>query len=141
MISMLGAKILITGPTGQVATPIARALAADNEVWGIARFTDVAVRESLEKPGIRGETINLATGAFTGLPSDSDYARPPQRPVRLQRRVAVLPHGDEAGRNPDPGPARRTGPLQPHPRGRHHRDRAQAARSRVGPGDHGQLGR
>jgi UDP-glucuronate 4-epimerase len=73
MISMLGAKILITGPTGQVATPIARALAADNEVWGIARFTDVAVRESLEKAGIRCETVNLATGDFTGLPSDFDY--------------------------------------------------------------------
>src|SRR6202047_1496008 len=73
MISMLGAKILITGPTGQVATPMARALAADNEVWGIARFTDVAVRESLEKAGIRCETVNLATGDFTGLPSDFDY--------------------------------------------------------------------
>jgi UDP-glucuronate 4-epimerase len=73
MIPMLNAKILITGPTGQVATPIALALAADNEVWGIARFTDVAVRESLEKAGIRCETVNLATGDFTGLPSDFDY--------------------------------------------------------------------
>src|ERR1700730_11532060 len=73
MIPMRGAKILITGPTGQVATPIARALAADNEVWGIARFTDVAVRESLEKAGIRCETVNLVTGDFTGLPSDFDY--------------------------------------------------------------------
>jgi UDP-glucuronate 4-epimerase len=73
MTPMRGAKILITGPTGQVATPIARSLAADNEVWGIARFTDVAVRESLEKAGIRCQTVNLATGDFTGLPSDFDY--------------------------------------------------------------------
>jgi UDP-glucuronate 4-epimerase len=70
---MRGAKILITGPTGQVATPIARALARDNEVWGIARFTDVAGREELEKAGVRCETVNLAAGDFTGIPSDFDF--------------------------------------------------------------------
>ena len=73
MLPIRGAKILITGPTGQVASPIAVALAADNEVWGIARFTDVAARESLERAGIRCETVDLATGDFTGLPSDFDY--------------------------------------------------------------------
>ncbi len=70
---MRGSKILITGPSGQVAAPIARALAADNEVWGIARFTDTAARESLEKAGVRCETVNLAAGDFTGLPTDFDY--------------------------------------------------------------------
>jgi UDP-glucuronate 4-epimerase len=70
---MRGYKILITGPSGQVAAPIARALAADNEVWGIARFTDTAARESLEKAGVRCETVNLASGDFTGIPSDFDY--------------------------------------------------------------------
>ena len=70
---MRGSKILITGPTGQVATPIARVLAADNEVWGIARFTDTAAREGLEKAGVRCHTVNLADGDFTGLPSDFDY--------------------------------------------------------------------
>jgi UDP-glucuronate 4-epimerase len=70
---MRGSKILITGPTGQVATPIAKALATDNEVWGIARFTNPAVREDLEKAGVRCETVNLADGDFTGIPSDFDY--------------------------------------------------------------------
>jgi len=70
---MRGFKILITGPTGQVATPIARALAAHNEVWGIARFTDAAARAGLEKAGVRCETVNLAAGDFTALPSDFDY--------------------------------------------------------------------
>ena len=70
---MRGAKILITGPTGQVASPIAQALAADNEVWGIARFTNAAARETLEKSGVRCETVNLAAGDFTGIPSDFDY--------------------------------------------------------------------
>jgi UDP-glucuronate 4-epimerase len=68
-----GAKILITGPTGQVATPVARALAADNEVWGIARFTDAAARDGLEQAGVRCATVNLVEGDFTGLPADFDY--------------------------------------------------------------------
>jgi UDP-glucuronate 4-epimerase len=70
---MRGAKILITGPTGQVASPIAQALAADNEVWGIARFTNPAAREALEKSAVRCETVNLAAGDFTGIPADFDY--------------------------------------------------------------------
>jgi len=70
---MRGCKILITGPTGQVATPVVKALAIDNEVWGVARFTDAATREHLEKAGIRCETVNLAAGDFTGLPCDFDY--------------------------------------------------------------------
>src|ERR1700755_3017683 len=70
---MHGAKILITGPTGQVAAPIARALAADNEVWGIARFTDAKAREGLEQAGILCRTVNLAAGDFPGVPTDFDY--------------------------------------------------------------------
>src|SRR6201990_1195191 len=70
---MRGSKILITGPTGQVATPVAKALAADNEVWGIARFTNPAVREDLEKSGVRCQTVNLAAGDFADLPNDFDY--------------------------------------------------------------------
>src|SRR5512144_1790359 len=70
---MRGSKILITGPTGQVAAPVAKALAADNEVWGIARFTDASAREGLEKAGVRCETVNLAAGDFTALPTDFDY--------------------------------------------------------------------
>jgi len=70
---MHGSKILITGPTGQIATPIARALAAENEVWGIARFTDPAAREGLEKAGIRCVAVNLAAGEFSELPDDFEY--------------------------------------------------------------------
>jgi len=70
---MRGAKILITGPTGQVATPVAKALAVDNEVWGIARFTDAAGRDDLERAGVRCEAVNLAAGDFTAIPSDFDY--------------------------------------------------------------------
>ena len=37
-------KILITGPAGRVAFGLAKQLAKDNEVWGVARFGDPAAR-------------------------------------------------------------------------------------------------
>lgn len=70
---MRDAKILITGPTGQVALPVAVALARDNEVWGVARFSDEQARATLEAAGVRCVAVNLADGDFTGLPSDFDY--------------------------------------------------------------------
>lgn len=70
---MRGAKVLMTGATGQVAVPVAEALAVDNEVWGIARFTDAATRERLEHRGVRCRPVNLAVGEFSGIPSDFDY--------------------------------------------------------------------
>ncbi len=70
---MRGAKILITGVTGQVATPIATALAVDNEVWGVARFNNAQARQQLEQAGVRCETVNLADGDFSALPTDFDY--------------------------------------------------------------------
>jgi nucleoside-diphosphate-sugar epimerase len=68
-----GFKILVTGATGQVAVPVAKALADENEVWGIARFTDNAARKGLESAGVRCEPVNLAQGDFSTLPSDFDY--------------------------------------------------------------------
>ena len=38
------ARILVTGATGQVALPVARALAVDNQVIAVARFKDEAKR-------------------------------------------------------------------------------------------------
>ncbi|MCX8561467.1 NAD(P)-dependent oxidoreductase [Mycolicibacterium mucogenicum] len=70
---MRGAKILITGVTGQVATPIATALAADNEVWGVARFNNPQAKQNLEQAGVRCAAVNLAAGDFSSLPTDFDY--------------------------------------------------------------------
>jgi UDP-glucuronate 4-epimerase len=67
-----GQKILVTGPTGQVAEPISRALARNNEVWGIARFSDGAARARLEAEGIRCVPLDLAAGDFSALPRDFD---------------------------------------------------------------------
>jgi UDP-glucuronate 4-epimerase len=68
-----GTKILVTGPTGQVALPVAQALAADNEVWAVARFTDRAARERLEGSGVHCAVVDLVTGDFSSLPDDFTY--------------------------------------------------------------------
>jgi nucleoside-diphosphate-sugar epimerase len=66
-------KILITGPAGRIAYGIARSLAVDNEVWGIARFNDPASREEVEALGVTTRRADLADGNFDGLPSDFTY--------------------------------------------------------------------
>jgi nucleoside-diphosphate-sugar epimerase len=68
-----GEKILLTGPTGQVGKPLALALAAENEVWGLARFTDSAAGAEMESAGVRCVPRNLATDDFGGLPDDFTY--------------------------------------------------------------------
>ena len=65
-------KILVTGPAGQIAFPLARALAKDNEVWGIARFRAPGSREGVEAAGIRAHACDLASGDFAGIPDDFD---------------------------------------------------------------------
>ncbi len=68
-----GEKILFTGPTGQVGKPIALALAAENEVWGLARFKDAGARAEMESAGVRCVAHNLATEDFSELPDDFTY--------------------------------------------------------------------
>jgi len=72
MATMEGKTILITGPTGQVAEPVATSLAATNEVVGLARFGDAAARARLEAAGVRCVAANLADGDFSGVPADVD---------------------------------------------------------------------
>ncbi len=66
-------KILITGPTSQVAFPIARDLAAENEVYGIARFSQAADRDRLEAVGVKCVKLDLAEDALDELPDDFTY--------------------------------------------------------------------
>ena len=68
-----GARIVVTGVTGQVAAPLAIALAGANEVYGAARFTDPAARGRLEAAGVRCVPIDLAVGDVGALPADADY--------------------------------------------------------------------
>lgn len=70
---MKGQKILVTGPTGMVAGSVARALADDNDVWGMARFSDESKRSDLEGAGVTCVTVDLDGGDFSALPQDFDY--------------------------------------------------------------------
>ena len=66
-------KILITGPAGRIASSLARRLAADNEVWGIARFRTPGSRERVDEAGVTTRAIDIADGEFDGLPTDFTY--------------------------------------------------------------------
>ena len=72
-VTLVGKKIVVTGVTGQVAAPVARALAKDNEVYGAARFTDAGAQAALEGAGVRCAKIDLAAGDLDSLPTDADY--------------------------------------------------------------------
>src|SRR6478736_893606 len=66
-------RILITGPTGQVALPVTLALAEHNDVFGVARFRDPTARAELEGAGVTCIETNLAAGDFSQVPADVDY--------------------------------------------------------------------
>lgn len=66
-------KILVTGPAGQIAEPLTRFLAADNEVWGIARFGDGEQRARIDGYGVTTRAVDLADGDFRDLPDDFTY--------------------------------------------------------------------
>jgi UDP-glucuronate 4-epimerase len=66
-------KILVTGPAGQIAFPVVRALAATNEVWGIARFGDPATRERVDALGVKTVPVDLADPDFSTLPDTFDH--------------------------------------------------------------------
>ncbi|OBF30046.1 epimerase [Mycobacterium sp. ACS1612] len=66
-------KILITGATGKIAFPIARALARRNEVWGAARMRDPADRQRLAAVGVKPVALDFSAGGFSSLPDDFAY--------------------------------------------------------------------
>jgi UDP-glucuronate 4-epimerase len=68
-----GQKILITGATGKIAFPVARALAPRNEVWGAARFSQPGARERLEAAGVRPLPLDISSDDFGSLPEDFSH--------------------------------------------------------------------
>lgn len=69
----MGRRILVTGAGGQVAFPLARALAAQgDEVWGLARLRKAEERARFEAAGIRPFAADLGEPSFDGLPRDFD---------------------------------------------------------------------
>jgi nucleoside-diphosphate-sugar epimerase len=65
-------RILVTGVTGQVALPVAVALARENEVIGTARFKDEGKRARLEAAGVHCVAADLVRDV-NALPADVDY--------------------------------------------------------------------
>lgn len=70
---MKNAKILVTGPTGQVGYPVALSLADQNEVWAAARFSDHNKRKELEGAGIKCVPVDMVEADFSALPADFDF--------------------------------------------------------------------
>ena len=110
---MLSGEILVTGPAGQIAFPLARTWPRDNDVWGIARFGDPAERERVEAAGRHDpHAATSATGDFSDVPDDFDYvlhlATFRQRRPRLR-----LGHAGQRRGHP---PAARALPRGPRPR-------------------------
>lgn len=66
-------KILITGPAGRIAFGLAQSLAADNEVWGVARFRTPGSREEVEALGVTTRVVDLGAEDFGDLPRDFTY--------------------------------------------------------------------
>lgn len=71
--SFAGHKLLVTGATGQVGFAVARALARENQVHGLARLAQPQARERLVAAGIEPCAFDLAHGDLTALPDDFDY--------------------------------------------------------------------
>lgn len=66
-------KILVSGVTGDVAFPLAAALAVDNEVWGMARFSDPDARRRVEEAGVRPVVADLGSDDLSAVPDDVTY--------------------------------------------------------------------
>jgi nucleoside-diphosphate-sugar epimerase len=68
-----GRKVLVTGAAGLIGLPLVEHLAPDNEVWGIARFTDPAARERVGAAGATTRAVDIAAGELGDLPDDFDH--------------------------------------------------------------------
>jgi UDP-glucuronate 4-epimerase len=112
-----GEKILITGVTGIVGQHLATFLAKNNEVWGVARFSESANRDieafnplaspakrafadrsELESAGITTVALDLGSGDFETLPNDFTYV------LHLAWMRADLAHLQDAIRTNVEGP-------------------------------------
>jgi len=71
--SLSNKRILVTGAAGQLAFPVAAALARTNEVWGAARFRRPEGKQRLEAHGIHTATLDLEAPDWSTLPAHFDH--------------------------------------------------------------------
>lgn len=73
-VELAGSRILVTGPTGQVARPVVEALAAIADVTALARFSDDRVRRDIEGLGVKTLAADLADAdSLKACPDAFDY--------------------------------------------------------------------
>jgi nucleoside-diphosphate-sugar epimerase len=68
-----GAKILVTGASGNIGLPLVEHLVPDNDVWAVARFTDATARDRLDAAGATTDAVDLGADDLDGLPDDFDH--------------------------------------------------------------------
>lgn len=73
MTAIEGKRILVTGPAGQIAFPLAARLARKNEVWGVARFSDGASQARCDQAGIKTAVVDLVRPDWSKTPAEFDY--------------------------------------------------------------------
>jgi UDP-glucuronate 4-epimerase len=66
------ARVMVTGASGLFGAALAAALAATNEVVGVARFGDAAARAGLEAAGVRTVAFDLGDTDLAPLPETVD---------------------------------------------------------------------
>lgn len=72
-VALKNRKILITGPTGQVAQPVVAALAPHNEVYALARFSRAEDEQAMRALGAKTIKADLAVDPLDDIPDDLDY--------------------------------------------------------------------
>ncbi|RLQ22834.1 NAD-dependent epimerase/dehydratase family protein [Seongchinamella sediminis] len=73
-VDLTGRKLLITGPTGQVALPVVAHFAAIAEVYALARYSKEEDRKKVEDMGATAIQADLARPeTLDGIPADIDY--------------------------------------------------------------------
>jgi UDP-glucuronate 4-epimerase len=68
-----GARIALTGVTGQVGGSLAAGLAPRNDVLGLARFTRPGSLDDVAALGVTPVPCDYVGGDFSGVPDDVDY--------------------------------------------------------------------
>lgn len=66
-------KILIFGASGRVGMDLAKCLVKNNEVVGVARFTNAETRRQLEASGINSLKMDVVKQDLKKIPPDFDY--------------------------------------------------------------------
>jgi UDP-glucuronate 4-epimerase len=73
-VELKGKRILVTGPSGQVAEPVVAALAPQSDVYALARFGKSEDRQRIAALGATCLSADLADpGGLRDVPTDFDY--------------------------------------------------------------------